>query len=319
MRIVVLGAGAMGSVVGGFLAMDGHDVTLIGRQAHMEAIAENGLHITGIWDEHVVHGLGVATEPSQLPGGIVHLLLVTVKSFDTAAAIRLAEPLVGDKTLVCAYQNGLGNAETIAEVVGWERTIGARAIFGTRIIEPGHVDVTVIANPTALGSYAIGPDPDRIRQIVVTMDGAGLRTVYSDRIATVLWNKVAYNCALNPLSALLDLSYGGVYANPHNHATMTAVVRELFAVAEARGVVMDPATPEAYMDHLYYDLIPPTQRHYASMRADMLHERRTEIDSLNGAIARYGEALGIPCPVNATLTRLIHAREREYGIDVERA
>ncbi len=317
MRVLVMGAGSLGSVTGGLMAQAGHEVALVGRQPHMDAIARDGLRISGIWGEHHVHALRVQTSLDGLRAGSFDLILITVKSYDTAEVARAIALFVDEDTLVCSYQNGLGNAEIIANAVGWPRCIGARAIYGAWMPESGHVEVTVIANPTAIGPYHSDTPVDRVEEIVRAMDSAGLPTVYTDRITTVLWSKVAYNCALNPLSALLDVPYGALLDSKDTRAMLREIVHELYAVARAMNVALDPATPEAYVDHLFNDLIPPTAGHYASMREDLRRGRRTEIDALNGAIRRFGEIHGIPTPVNLLLTRLIRAREW-YHRDIDR-
>lgn len=314
MRLLVFGAGALGSAVGGFMAKAGHAVTLIGRDAHMTAIVNRGLRITGIWGEHHITGVDARTTLEGVEVGSFDLVLVAVKSYDTLAAAQAVAPVVGPRTLVCAYQNGLGNAEAIASVIGWERTIGARAIFGVVVREPGWIDITVIANPTALGTYHESTSETRVQEIVSAMDAAGLPTVYTDRIRTVLWGKVAYNCALNPLSALLDVPYGGLLETEHTRETMREIVHELYAVGTALQVELEPATPDEYVSLLFEKLIPPTASHYASMRADFQHRHRTEIDALNGAIVAYANEHRIDCPVNTLLTRLVHAREHALGV-----
>ncbi|HNZ19264.1 MAG TPA: 2-dehydropantoate 2-reductase [Candidatus Hydrogenedentes bacterium] len=314
MRVLVMGAGALGSAIGGFLAKAGHTVALAGRPAHMEAIARQGLRITGIWGDHCVRNLTVATGVEAFQPGDFDLILITVKSYDTRSAAAAIAPLVDANTLVCSYQNGLGNAEIIAETVGWHRTVGARAIYGVWLPEPGTAEVTVIANPTALGVYSPDAPAGRVRAIAQAMNDAGVPTVYTDTIATVLWGKVAYNCALNPLSALLDVPYGALLDTGHTRAIMRDVVHELYAAGQAMGVRLEPGSPEAYVTLLFEELIPPTAKHYASMREDFRLKRRTEIDALNGAICRYAEARGVPCPANTLLTRLVHAREHQMGV-----
>jgi 2-dehydropantoate 2-reductase len=222
-------------------------------------------------------------------------------------------PLADERTLICSYQNGLGNAEAIAKAVGWHRTVGARVIFGVRLREPGSVTITVIAEPTALGVYVPDAPADRVREIADAMDRAGLPTLFADNITMLLWAKVAYNAALNPLSALLDVPYGTLLETGHTREIIREVVRELYAVAPAMRVALEPPKPQAYVNLLFEKLIPPTAAHYASMREDFLRKRRTEIDALNGAICRYGREHGIPCPTNAVLTRLVHAREHSFG------
>ena len=309
MRILVMGAGAIGSAVGGFMARAGHDVTLVGRSAHMNAVATSGLRITGIWGDHHVTRLDARTSVAGLARGEFEWIFLTVKSYDTRQAAASIRPLAADDTLVCTYQNGLGNAETIAELLGWNRTVGARAIYGVRISEPGCIEVTVIAQPTALGVYSPETSEARVRAMADLMNAAGIPTVYTDEIATVLWSKVAYNCALNPLSALLDVPYGRLLETEATRSVMRDIISELYATANALNIQLKPATPEEYSRLLFEELIPPTAAHYASMREDLKLGRRTEIDALNGAVWRMGTEKGVPCPVNALLSRLVHARE----------
>ncbi|MEK7794322.1 MAG: ketopantoate reductase family protein [Candidatus Hydrogenedentota bacterium] len=313
--MLVMGAGALGSVVGGLMAKAGHAVTLVGRAAHMDAIARGGLRITGIWGQHHVTGIATRTDASGLRAGEFDVIIISVKSYDTRAAAETIAPLLDDDTLVLSYQNGLGNAEIVAEYVGWPRTIGARAIYGAWIPEPGRVDVTVIASPTAIGTYHEATPTERVHDIVRAMDNAGAPTVYTGDIRKVLWAKVAYNCALNPLSALLDVPYGVVGERSESRAILEAAVRELYDVARAKGIALEPDTAEAYLRHFFAGLLPPTAQHYASMREDFRRKRRTEIDALNGAICRYGAETGVRTPVNDALTRLVKTVEANYLSD----
>ncbi len=311
MRVLIMGAGALGSVLGGFLAKAGYDVTLVGRPKHMDAIRGDGLRITGIFGEHRLkeHLRPLTTVPAS---GAFDAIFITVKSYDTAGAVAAVAPVVSQDTLVCSYQNGLGNAEIIAERFGWPRTIGARAIYGVWLPEPGCAEVTVIASPTALGVYDPSTPADRVKALAADMDAVGLPTEYTERVATLLWAKVAYNCALNPLSALLDAPYGQLLETEETTHMMAEVVRELYAVGRALDVHLEPAAADDYYRHLIEDLIPPTARHYASMREDFRLKRRTEIGALNEAIVRFGEEHGVECPANAFLSRLVRAREKLY-------
>ena len=154
MNIVVLGAGAIGSVIGGLLALAGHRVTLIGRQEHMKAIADRGLLIDGIWGEHCVKSLACFTSVAEMPAherAECELALVTVKSYDTDELMRGCVGLLPDTLTFVSLQNGLGNIECIAGHAGFSRVIGGRIIFGVVFVENGHVRVTVEADSTALG------------------------------------------------------------------------------------------------------------------------------------------------------------------------
>ncbi len=313
MKILIMGTGALGSVIGGFLAKNNHDITLLGRQEHMDAIARQGLHISGIWGDHHVTSLKTCTSPQELSSDPFDLIFITVKSYATAEAVREIQPFLHAQSLVCSYQNGLGNMETIASAAGWDRTFGARAIFGARVPEAGCVEVTVMAAPTALGCYREGPSPERVGAIVEMMDRAALPTVFTDRLETLLWEKVAYNCALNPLSALLDVPYGALAESKYTRIIMEEVIGELYAVARGKKISLTHEQPEDWLRHFYQVLLPPTAAHYASMREDLRLGRRTEIDALNGAIVRFGLEQGLDCPSNNLLTRLIRAREEKAG------
>ncbi len=310
MQVLVMGAGALGTILGGFMARAGHGVTLVGREAHMNAIAKQGLRVTGIWGEHTIPGITTCTSAGAAVGTDYDVIFIAVKSYDTAEVVAAIAPLLSQNTLVCSYQNGLGNAEAIADVVGWERVVEAMVIFGVQVPEPGHVDVTVIARPTALGVYDVGPPAVRVKELAQALDDAALPTVFSDQIGGELWRKVAYNSALNALCALLDVPYGTLPEMAETRAIMEDVVAELYAVAAARGLVMEPATPAEYMTLFYEKLVPPTAAHYGSTHEDFRLGRRSEIDALNGAIVRFGEAVGVACPVNQMITRLVKAREK---------
>lgn len=307
MRILVMGAGAIGSAVGGFMCRAGHDVTLIGRDPQMNAIADAGLRISGIWGDHHVSGLDARTDMPE--SGEYNAIIIAVKSFDTASAIDACASLAGPNTIVYAYQNGLGNADAIADRVGWKRTAGVRAIYGVRIDEPGAIRITVIAEPTAIGPLHDSTPAEPLCEMAEAMNDAGLPTVYDDAVAATIWRKVAYNCALNPLSALLDVPYGALADHHDTRHAMETVIHELYGVAGKRGVNMTPGTPAEYIRHFYDELLPPTAAHFASMREDLRNGKRTEIDALNGAIAVYAQELGADAPMNALLTRLIHAAE----------
>ncbi|PCJ63101.1 MAG: 2-dehydropantoate 2-reductase [Candidatus Hydrogenedentota bacterium] len=312
LRILIMGAGSLGSVVGGFMAQAGHRVTLAGRPVHMNAIREKGLTITGIWGDHHTTDLDVNTDLDGLNEKSFDLVVLSVKSYDTQDTIESIAPLVDENTLICSYQNGLGNAEIIAEAFGWDRCVEARVIFGAWIPEPGTVDVTVMAHKTALGVYRDTPHLERIKEIAIAMDEAGVPTEFSNNIGTVLWYKLAYNCALNPLSALLDVTYGALLDTDNTRQIMVDVIRELYAVGHAKDITLDPPDAERYIDVFMNQLVPSTGGHYASTREDIRNGKRTEIDALNGAICRFGEELGVPTPVNDLLTRLIRAKEHTY-------
>jgi 2-dehydropantoate 2-reductase len=309
--VLVAGAGALGSVVGGLLARAGWPVTLLGRPAHMAAVRAGGLAVAGLFGEHHVTGLACATDVRELDGTYGTVLL-TVKAWDTAAtAAAVAPHLAGDGMLVC-LQNGLGNMERAAAAVGAARVLGGRVIFGAEIPRPGQVRVTVFADPVLIGS----PDPtdrrrvDAAARLAAALDAAGVPARPTATIVADLWGKVFYNAALNPLGALLGLAYGALPEDPDTRAVMDAVLDEAFAVAVADGVTLPWGDAAAYRATFYGRLVPSTAAHRSSMLQDLERGRPTEIDAINGHVVTRGAALGVPTPVNGTLARLIRARAR---------
>ncbi|MBM3333161.1 ketopantoate reductase family protein [Candidatus Sumerlaeota bacterium] len=311
MRFLVLGAGAIGSVIGGFLGRAGHDVTLVGRREHMAAIASRGLRITGIWGEYEIGGLRTSESVSQVAGEQFDAVLLSVKSYDTEKAMeQLVAARLGGQPPVVSLQNGLGNVETIARFVSAGRTIGGRVIFGVEA-EPGHCRVTVYAEEVMLGTIERNERLQATaRMLARTLSDAGIPALPTDRIHAYLWGKILYNCSLNPTATLLGSHYGELIEHEETRQILRDVVREVHAVAAARSVDMLVPTAEAYVPILFGRLVPATYNHYPSMLHDIRSGRQTEIEAMNGAIVRYGRESGVATPINELLTLLIRTLER---------
>lgn len=311
MKILIMGAGAIGSVVGGFLAKNGAEVTLVGRESHIKSIMTNGLRIHGIWGDHLIppeQFRGLLTEPVVENFDYV---LITVKAYDTESVAEQLKKIFFRTTenmpLFISMQNGIGNIETLQKILGRSNVAGARVIFGAKLNSPGAVTVTVIAEPTAFGNVGVVRNrkmDGALKDLAKRMDSAGIPSVYVDDIRPYLWAKVLYNSALNPLSALLERTYGELAEDTFTKKIMDNVIDEAFAVAKKLKVKLFWKAPKEYKKHFYNKLIPPTATHYASMLED-LKRKRTEIDAMNGAIAKYGRRHSVPTPVNETLTNLI--------------
>jgi len=317
MRVLVFGAGAIGSVAGGMLARAGHDVVLIGRAPHMSAIRREGLHITGIWGEHRVTNLACYTSLDEMPGGraagVVDLILVTVKSYDTAEAARTVKQLVRKGTLVLSLQNGYGNVETLEKIIGQEEVLGGRVIFGVELVEPGSVHVTVYAEEVLIGSRLGLVELDRLLAIARAFTSAGIPTKPTQKISQHIWGKLLYNAALNPLGTILRRTYGELAANAHTRELMDCVISETFAVASATGIELLWKEPEEFRNLFYEKLVPPTAAHYPSMMRDIELGRRTEIDALNGAVVRLARDAHVVAPVNLALTNQVKFLEDPTG------
>ncbi len=308
MKVLVYGAGAIGSVIGGFLANGGHKVSFLGRSWHMGKVREIGLYITGIWGEHLVDDIDTYTEFSQIPAEPgFDLILITVKSYDTEKAGKEVSELIKEDTMVMHLQNGLGNAEKLLNYIPQDKLITGRVIFGVEI-EPGVVKVTVSADEIVLGTVGSVPAPI-IKEMSDIFSRAGLPARLSTSIEKHLWAKALYNCALNPLATILSVPYGFLAENEYTIEIMDKVIEEIYRVGGEMKVGFEPPTAGEYKDLFYSKLVPATAEHHASMLQDIKRGRSTEIDALNGAISEYGEKYGVETPYNTLLTNLIKAEE----------
>ena len=292
--IAVVGAGAVGSYFGGMLARAGHPVTLIGRASHVEAVASRGLRIESTsWDETIP--MRATTDLAAVREARV--VLVCVKTVDTAFVARTIAPSLAPGTLVVSLQNGVEN-------VGVMRASGIEAApavvyVAVEMIAPGHVKHT--GRGDLLVERAAG-----VAEFAVTCVGAGVPCRVVDDLAPDLWIKLAMNCAFNAVSALGDVHYGAIAANDAARETVARAVEEAQAVARAAGVRL----PEPDLVPAAWKLAAAMPQATSSTAQDLARGRKTEIDALNGYVARRGHELGVPTPVNQALTALVHLREK---------
>ncbi len=321
-RILIAGAGAIGSVVGAILEESGSRVTLLGRTPHLAAISQSGLSVTGLLGDHHVSGFDLA-DRAELLDGKYDLILCTVKSYDTAAIAEAIKNRLAPDGVVISMQNGLGNIELLGERFSLGRVLGARVIFGAEIVSPGSAHVTVFADPVA-----IGPDPQlhqehtgalaaRAGEIAALLDTSGVPAVGCADIMPIIWSKLLYNIALNPLGAIYECNYGCLAADPELHAIMDDLIEEGFGVARRVGVEMSYRNANEYRDAFYGKMIPATASHYPTMLHDLQSRGRTDIDALNGKVVELARLSGLAAPVNATMVRMIHGAQRMRGAKLD--
>lgn len=311
MRILVYGAGAIGSAFGGFLSR-GHEVTLLGRYPHMRVIASRGLEVTGIWGRHRFRRLITAVHARETGyrKRPFDMILVCVKAFAVRGAVRDVKRMAGPETVVVLMQNGIGHIENFHRVFPAKQILAARNIFGVEWKRPGQIRITVMASPTAVGETSVHRVTARVRRIARLFSQAGIASAAVRDIRSVLWAKMIYNAALNPLASLLGCRYGKLGEEPLTRRMMNEVIHEAYAVADRARVALKPATPAAYRRLFYGKLLPRTCDHHPSMLYDLRKRQVTEIEAINGALTRLGKELGVPVPVNRALCRLIRECER---------
>lgn len=295
MRIVVFGAGSLGSLLGGLLARE-HEVTLVGRDPHMTAVRENGLRITGETDVHV--HLTATTDGIDLSGD---LALVTVKSYDTAEVARTLS--TGEFESVLSLQNGMGNEERLAAELDWPILAGT-ASYGAILDGPGHV-VCTGSDEVVLGALGAG-DSSHARAIGAAFAAAGVNVSVAPDMAKRLWEKCAVNAGINPLTALVGVKNGAVLDEPA-WSTASEAARETARVARKNGVELADETVVASLQRIAEN----TATNTSSMARDIEKGQRTEIDAINGYVVRQADE---PVPTNALLVGLVKIWERSNGL-----
>ncbi|WP_342770438.1 MULTISPECIES: 2-dehydropantoate 2-reductase [unclassified Methanoculleus] len=302
MKIVVLGAGAVGLTVAAKLSRVA-DVHAVARKRHADAIRKRGFLMTGIWGEGAYRFSCSEDLPEMWRDADYYI--ITAKSTDTGEICRQFADSIRGRPVV-SLQNGIGNEEIIGTFT--DRTIGAMIITGFEWQDDASVHVSVEAAPMKLGRYPSGTN-DAVESLAALLRRAGIRAEATATVRTDIWSKTLYNCALNPLGAVMNVPYGAL-TDPHAWAIVTAIVREAYRVAEAEGVALPWEAPEAYLDYLRTGQIPATAAHHSSMLQDLALGRKTEIDFMNGAVAALARKHGIDAPYNTCITELIHFRER---------
>lgn len=314
MKILIFGAGSIGSVIGGFLSLKEHDVFLIGRNPHIDEIKKRGLEIKGIWGEHSVKGLQCFENLLECEEKNFDAVFISVRSYDTAIACEELNKNSVEAPIFISFQNGLGNVETIEKFFGEDKAAGARVIFGAKMLDPGVVEVTVYADKIAIGSlyrFASKGQRKMIQQIAEALNSAGISAFSTDYVISHLWSKVFYNGALNPLSAIFGVPYGRLLEVEEIREIMRNVIKEAFLVARSEiGDKLMWKSAEEYIELFENSLVPSTSTHISSMVVAIQKGKRTEIDAINGQIVERGVLRGISCPVNSTLVKIIKAMEK---------
>ena len=304
MRVCVVGCGAVGSLFAANLAqLDDVEVWAYDvSRAHVDAINANGLRLTGAGD--VVGRPRATTDAAELPA--CDFGIVATKAMHTEGAIAATAHAFSDGA-VATVQNGVGNEEIVAAHVS--RVIRGTTFPAGKILEPGVVQWDVKGD-TTLGPFEPKPaGADEIAQLADACTRGGMPASAVSDARPAQWRKVIFNASTNPIGALTGLTHGRVCERPDLRAIVSSLVDEGKAVAAAQGIVLD-ADPEDLIDHaakpeVAYD-------HKASMLQDVEARRATEIDFLNGGIARFGRELGVPTPLNDAITRLVKGLEASW-------
>jgi 2-dehydropantoate 2-reductase len=303
MRIAIVGAGAMGCLFGGFLKLGRSDVVLVDVwQEHVAAINANGLIIEKDKKRLVI------TVPACLPSQLqppIDLLLLLTKSFNTEAALRGVTDCITSATHVMTLQNGVGHVETIKKFVMEDKIIHGITTYPSDLVGPGNIQTKgdgIIKMMSVDGSK--NPILGHIAEAFHT---AGMNCEITPDVSVAIWEKLAFNCAMNGLTAVLRMNVGMLADAPEGLQLVGQMVEEIVSVARKKNLAVDinrimSTVAMAFSEH---------RQHHPSMLKDILTKRKTEIESIHGAAIRQGAELGLELPVNSTIYRLVKIIENE--------
>lgn len=305
MKIVIVGAGAMGCLFAALLSKSKEEIWLLDKDAaRANHIQEEGIKLEGVsgsWTAKVN-----ATHLAEKIGS-AELVIICVKSYNTKEAVLKAKPLITSETMVLTLQNGMGNIEIIAEVAGQEKAIGAVTSHGATLLGPGHIRHAG-AGETIIGRLD-GKIPVQLRQIREVFNKSGIDTRISRDIKGLIWSKLIINVGINALTAITHLNNGKLVEFEGTRRILREAVTEAVKVAKKKRIKLIYDDPFAKVEAV----CEATAANVCSMLQDVLKQKRTEVDFINAVIVREGQSLGIPTPVNSVLVGLVKTIEQSYS------
>lgn len=308
MKIVIMGAGAMGSLFGGLLSFSGEEVWLVDiRKENVDLINAVGITIEREGKIQII-GASATTDPASI--GKADLVMLMVKTYHTEQAVSDALAVQGDDTVFLSLQNGLGNEEVICKKVDRKKVLMGVTGHGSTLLGPGHISHAG-KGKTYLGTL----DPSlesRAREIARVFQEAEIETEVTSTIEEHIWDKLFANAGINALSALTDLKNGELLDYPETLRLMEALVREALEVAKKKGIRIEGDPVEKTKQ-----VAEATRKNRSSMGQDFDYRRQTEIDAINGALVREAERLGVAAPVNRAITDLVNIIQKRFSAPSE--
>lgn len=321
MRILLVGAGAVGSIVGGALVRSGYDVTFADEwQDNINALNKDGLKITGVNGEKKISVKAIHFNEINTLKNKPQLVFISVKNYDTEKILGLISPLIKRGTVIISTQNGI-NEETIALKFGSEHVLGAVTELSGYMAGPG-----VVVETRKEGGFVIGEldgsDTERVHGIASIMSGCG-KIKISHNIMGLLWSKLIWNSMLNPLTAISGFGTGKILQVDQYRRLAIEIGKEGYVVSNKHKIQLEPLTlmgidprrlnpsrpTEMQAEEAALKLLPEPLDKMPSMAQDIMKSRKTEIDYINGIVFQYGKKLGIPTPINEEVIQVLHSVE----------
>ena len=307
-KIAVLGAGAMGCLFGGLMAEKGLDVTLIDVwKEHVDAINSKGLKMDGHGGDRYIK-IKATTDPSTLKP--VDAIIIMCKATALEKALTNAKNIIGDKTMLMSFQNGIGHEAIMQKIAGKEKVLGGTTTQASNVLGPGHIK-NHAALPSWIGEYEGGMS-DRVKDLAETFTAHNLETIAVPDIKKRKWMKLFALTAIGPLSSIFDLHHTDLYISNKNQEVSRElgkkIILETREVAKADGV---DVTEDECLE-MFNKIVDSKQTNKSSMCFDILNKRKTEIDFINGAVSKIGKGHGVKTPMNDLMYKMIMVKEGMY-------
>ena len=305
-RVVVVGAGAMGSLFGGLLTEGGLDVTLVDIwREHVDAINANGLKMVGHGGDRIIPATATS-DPSTIDGAdVAFFQCKAIYNADAAASVK--HLFDNDRTVAISFQNGLGNEEEIERILGAGKVLGGLTAQGANIEAPG-----VVRNHAELPSFIgemKGGVSGRTRALAAAFSAHGLPTEASENIRHDIWKKLMANIGVSGTSAAPNLTLGGIVRVPELEAIAYRAIDEALGVAKAENIELDPDGAR----EVFHQITSGTPGNKSSLCVDVVNERPSEVDYIYGAVIKLGAKHGIDTPVLQTISAVIKGLQSQYG------
>ncbi|NQN49021.1 2-dehydropantoate 2-reductase [Streptococcus suis] len=305
MRVYIAGSGAMGCRFGYQLSKTNHEVILLDNwDAHIEAIRENGLRVTGDFDETVQLPIMKPTEARE----VADLIILLTKADQLPKMLQDIKGIIGEKTKVLSLLNGLGHATTMRRYVPDESIMVGVTIWLAGLRGPGHAH---LQGPGSISVQNMVGDGQSVADMIAMFNEAGLNATYDDHVINAIWQKACVNGTMNPTCTILNCTIGELFGTEGGLNLVQGIFKEFIAVAKSE---TDGIDEEAIWKYII-DASKKASNHYPSMHQDLVQNgRKTEIDYLNGAVVFKGKRAGIPTPYCQMITEMVHAKEAMLGL-----
>ena len=316
MKILVIGAGAVGIGLAASLMSQNADVSIYARGETAKAIKKNGIKRCGLFENYSFSSdeVKVFSDYRDIAKNSFDYVFITSKTTandDISQKLNEFRDILKTDFKIIIFQNGFGNDNAYLRYFDKSEVFCARLITGFARHDRYISEVTVYTEPIQIGSLQ-NQDPKDLKEIADMIAASGIGCELTDEVDKYLWAKMLYNCALNPLGTILDVNYGKLTENEYSKEIMDRIIDEIFDVINASEYETFWDNSEEYKKIFYNKLVPDTYEHISSTHLDVKRKNKTEIDSLNGSVIRLAETYGIDVSTNRIIYNLIKSIENDF-------